>query len=133
MMDAGCEKEIQDRIRQFQYREAQTFVGCLLSYCMGPIARQRPELWTKRTFMALLLSIYEQLVIEKKEFGPKDYHEIGRTLSEILKGEPRKSGGAGADEEVELSPEALAERFRAAMHRVYGTNFQATDDSPPTA
>lgn len=116
-------------IKTVRQREAQCFAGRLLSNFLGPITRQKPGLWTHRTFLLLQLKIYERLLFDDGRFGPKEYYEIGRTLSEILKGQAEASGDGGGDG-VEFSPEALAERLRVAMQRVYGTNYQATDASP---
>ena len=128
-MSKRTTKPLPDAQATFRVRETQSFAASVISMIFGPFAESQPRLWTSRTFLLLVVKVYERLVIDNEQFTPKDFQEIARTLVEItkadvLQGRRGTLGAVGNKLDAE-SAEALADNLKQIVRGIYGTNLHA--------
>jgi hypothetical protein len=114
----------------FTYRERQSSTASVLVDVLGPLTDAAPQLWSQRTFLLLVMKIYERLMMDEGQLTSKEMQEIARSLEGLARAASRRSPGRSPHAEPELSAESIVGRMGAAVRDVYGTQFHGAGVEP---
>ncbi len=125
-MESRVKKEVPDPRRLFAVREKQSWAASMINRHFGPFKKSHPELWVQRTFMLIVLKLYERLVLGDA-ISCKEFAELTKTLVDGSKNELTEGAGKQAASDRNSNLDGVVTGLENMVRQIYGTNLQTAE------